>query len=135
MTKTISILGSTGSIGRQTLDVVRHLPVRVATLTAGTNVERMAEQAAEFRPRLISMATKEAAEALRALLPDPAPEILWGEEGLLAAAEAEEADTVITAVVGMVGLRPTLAALRPGNLIGFYRVIRENGKRPAVFPL
>ena len=118
MTKTISILGSTGSIGRQTLDVVRHLPVRVAALTAGTNVERMAEQAAEFRPRLISMATKEAAEALRALLPDPAPEILWGEEGLLAAAEAEEADTVITAVVGMVGLRPTLAALRRGKRIG-----------------
>ena len=118
MTKTISILGSTGSIGRQTLDVVRHLPIKVAALTAGTNVERMAEQVAEFRPRLVSMATKEAAEALRARLPAPAPEILWGEAGLLAAATAEEADTVITAVVGMVGLKPTLAALRQGKRIG-----------------
>jgi 1-deoxy-D-xylulose-5-phosphate reductoisomerase len=118
MTKTISILGSTGSIGRQTLDVVRHLPVRVAALTAGSSVERMAEQVAEFRPRLVSMATEEAAEALRRLLPEPRPQILWGEEGLLAAATLEEADTVITAVVGMVGLRPTLAALQRGKRIG-----------------
>ena len=118
MTKTLSILGSTGSIGRQTLDVVRHLPVKVAALTAGTNVQRMAEQIAEFRPRLVSMATEAAAKELDALLPDPKPEILWGEAGLLAAAAAEEADTVITAVVGMVGLKPTLAALRLGKRIG-----------------
>ena len=118
MTQVLSILGSTGSIGRQTLDVVRRLPIRVAALTAGTNVERMAEQIAEFRPRLVSMASKEAAEALRALLPEPRPEILWGMEGLLAAATAEEADTVITAVVGMVGLRPTLAALERSKRIG-----------------
>lgn len=118
MTKTISILGSTGSIGRQTLDVVRHLPIQVAALTAGTNVERMAEQVALFRPRLVSMATPAAAEALRRLLPQPSPEILWGEAGLLAAATVSEADTVITAVVGMVGLRPTLAALAQGKRIG-----------------
>ena len=79
MTKTLSILGSTGSIGRQTLDVVRHLPIRVAALTAGTNAERMAEQAAEFRPRLVSMATEAAAKELKALLPHPQPEIRWGE--------------------------------------------------------
>ena len=118
MTKTLSILGSTGSIGRQTLDVVRHLPVQVAALTAGTNVSRMAEQIAEFRPRLVSMATEAAAKELAALLPDPKPEILWGEAGLLAAAELEEADTVVTAVVGMVGLKPTLAALKRGKRIG-----------------
>ena len=118
MTKSLSILGSTGSIGRQTLDVVRRLPVKVAALTAGTNVARMAEQVLEFRPRLVSMGSREAAEALRALLPDPKPEILWGEAGLLAAATAEEADTVVTAVVGMVGLRPTLAALERGKRIG-----------------
>ena len=118
MTQVLSILGSTGSIGRQTLDVVRHLPIKVAALTAGTNAERMAEQIAEFRPRLVSMATEAAAERLRALLPDPKPEILWGEAGLLAAAAAEEADTVITAVVGMVGLKPTLAALERGKRIG-----------------
>ncbi len=118
MTKTIAILGSTGSIGRQTLDVVRRLPIQVAALTAGTNVSRMAEQVAEFRPRLVSMATEAAARELEALLPDPRPEILWGEDGLLAAAAAEEADTVITAVVGMVGLKPTLAALKQGKRIG-----------------
>ena len=118
MTKILSILGSTGSIGRQTLDVVRHLPVKVAALTAGTNVKRMAEQIAEFRPRLVSMATEAAARELEALLPDPKPEILWGDAGLLAAAELEEADTVITAVVGMVGLKPTLAALKRGKRIG-----------------
>ena len=118
MTQVLSILGSTGSIGRQTLDVVRHLPIRVAALTAGTNVRWMAEQIAEFRPRLVSMATEAAARELRALLPAPAPEILWGEAGLLAAATVEEADTVVTAVVGMVGLRPTLAALERGKRIG-----------------
>ena len=118
MTNTISILGSTGSIGRQTLDVVRHLPVKVAALTAGTNVARMAEQVQAFRPRLVSMGTEAAAKALADLLPDPKPRILWGEEGLLAAATLPEADTVLTAVVGMVGLRPTLAALRQGKRIG-----------------
>lgn len=118
MTKTLSILGSTGSIGRQTLDVVRHLPIRVAALTAGTNVERMAEQVREFRPQLVSMATEAAAQELRTLLPEPVPEILWGEEGLLAAASLDEADTVVTAVVGMVGLRPTLAALERGKRVG-----------------
>ena len=118
MTKILSILGSTGSIGRQTLDVVRRLPVKVAALTAGTNAQRMAEQIAEFHPRLVSMATEAAAKDLAALLPEPKPEILWGEAGLLAAAELEEADTVITAVVGMVGLKPTMAALKRGKRIG-----------------
>ncbi len=118
MTKTLSILGSTGSIGRQTLDVVRHLPIKVAALTAGTNVRRIAEQIAEFRPRLVSMATEASARELKELLPAPRPEILWGEEGLLAAATVDEADTVVTAVVGMVGLKPTLAALRKGKRIG-----------------
>lgn len=118
MTNTLSILGSTGSIGRQTLDVVRHLPIRVAALTAGTNAARMAEQVREFHPRLVCMATEAAARELRDLLSDPRPEILWGEAGLLAAASIDEADTVITAVVGMVGLRPTLAALERGKRIG-----------------
>ena len=118
MTKTLSILGSTGSIGRQTLDVVRHLPIRVLALTAGTNVDRMAEQIDEFRPVLVSMATEEAAEALKARLSGYTPRILWGEAGLMAAASLPEADTVVTAVVGMVGLKPTLAALEQGKRIG-----------------
>lgn len=118
MTKKLSILGSTGSIGRQTLDVVRHLPITVVSLTAGTNVERMAEQCVEFRPRLAVMSTEEAALQLKTRLAGQKIEIKWGEEGLLAAATMEEADTVVTAVVGMVGLRPTLAALSCGKRIG-----------------
>lgn len=118
MTKNLSVLGSTGSIGRQTLDVVRHLPIRVLALTAGTNAARMAEQIAEFRPVLVSMATEAAAEELKSRLDGYTPLILWGEAGLLAAASLEEADTVVTAVVGMIGLKPTLAALEQGKRIG-----------------
>lgn len=118
MTKTVSILGSTGSIGRQTLDVVQHLPIRVAALAAGTNVARMAEQCRAFHPQLAVMATEEAAENLRRELNDPSVHILFGEEGLIAAATVEDADTVIMAVVGMLGLKPTLAAVRAGKRIG-----------------
>ena len=118
MTKQLSILGSTGSIGRQTLDVVRHLPVRVVALTAGTNVERMAEQCLEFRPKLAVMATEAAAAALRERLSGQGIAVRSGEEGLLEAATVEEADAVVTAVVGMVGLKPTLAALEQGKRIG-----------------
>ncbi len=111
MTKTVSILGSTGSIGRQTLEVVEQLPIKVAALTAGGNVELMAQQCRKFRPELAVMATPEAAEALRDALGTQKLRILSGMEGLLAAAEHEQADTVVTAVVGMLGLRPTLAAI------------------------
>ncbi len=111
MTKTVSILGSTGSIGRQTLEVVEQLPIKVAALTAGGNVELMAQQCRKFRPELAVMATPEAAEALRDALGTQKIRILSGMEGLLAAAEHEQADTVVTAVVGMLGLRPTLAAI------------------------
>ncbi len=111
MTKTVSILGSTGSIGRQTLEVVEQLPIKVAALTAGGNVELMAQQCRKFRPELAVMATPEAAQALRDALGTQNLRILSGMEGLLAAAEHEQADTVVTAVVGMLGLRPTLAAI------------------------
>lgn len=112
MTKNLSVLGSTGSIGRQTLDVVRQLPVRVVALTAGTNVERMVRQCREFHPELAVMATEAAAQELKAALVGETTTVLFGTEGLIAAAEHEKADTVVTAVVGMVGLRPTLAAIR-----------------------
>ncbi len=112
MTKNLSILGSTGSIGRQTLDVVRQLGVRVVALTAGTNVERMAQQCREFCPMLAVMATEAAAAELKTALAGQDITVLSGEAGLIAAAEYDAADTVLTAVVGMVGLRPTLAAIR-----------------------
>jgi 1-deoxy-D-xylulose-5-phosphate reductoisomerase len=117
-TKTVSILGSTGSIGRQTLDVVRRLPIRVAALSAGSNVSRMAAQCREFHPTLAVMATEKAANELSAELSGQDIHILYGAEGLMAAAAIDSADTVITAVVGMVGLAPTLAAIRAGKRIG-----------------
>ena len=119
MVKCVSILGSTGSIGRQSLDVISRLEgIRVAALTAGSGVARMAEQCRQFRPRLAVMATRQAAEQLRQELNDPEIAISWGEEGLIQAATMEEADCVITAVVGMVGLKPTLAAIRAKKRIG-----------------
>ena len=118
MTKCVSVLGSTGSIGRQTLDVVSRLGISVGALTAGHNVDLMAEQCRIFRPRLAVMETLEGAEALRRALGTQDIEIRCGAEGLLRAAELPEADTVVTAVVGMVGLKPTLAAIRRGKRIG-----------------
>ena len=118
MVKCVSILGSTGSVGRQTLDIVEHLNVPVAALTAGTNAERMAQQCRKYRPLLAVMATQQAAEALRRELGDDAVQVAWGEEGLIRAATMPQADCVITAVVGMLGLKPTLAAIREKKRIG-----------------
>lgn len=113
MTKYLSILGSTGSIGRQTLEVVEQMEqIRVVALTAGTNVERMAAQCRKFRPELAAMATEEAARQLENELQGEKIRVLHGMDGLIAAAAYEKADTVVTAVVGMVGLRPTLAAIQ-----------------------
>lgn len=118
MVKCVSILGSTGSIGRQSLDIIRHLGISVAALTAGTRVEPMAQQCRMYRPRLAVMATQAAAKDLSLLIGDLETEIAWGEEGLIRAATMDEAECVITAVVGMVGLKPTLAAIRKGKRIG-----------------
>ena len=110
MTKNVSILGCTGSIGRQTLEVVEQLPIKVVAMTAGTNVELMVQQCRQFQPELAVMSTKEAADRLASELGDNT-RVMWGMDGLIAAAEYESADTVVTAVVGMLGLRPTLAAI------------------------
>ena len=119
MVKCISLLGSTGSIGRQSLDIISRMPgIRVCALTAGTNVERMAQQCRDFRPELAVMATQEAAEQLSEAVTDLPVRISWGEGGLIEAATMKDADCVITAVVGMVGLKPTLAAIRARKRIG-----------------
>ncbi|MBS5571176.1 MAG: 1-deoxy-D-xylulose-5-phosphate reductoisomerase [Clostridiales bacterium] len=124
----IAILGSTGSIGTQTLKVVEELNaaaqtesnphIEIAALAAGDNVERIARQAACFRVPLLSVATAEGAARLEELLkrtaPELKPEIFYGEEGLLQVAECG-AELLVTAIVGMVGLRPTLAAIRRGT--------------------
>lgn len=119
MVNCVSVLGSTGSIGRQSLDVIGRLGgVRVAALTAGSSVQVMAQQCRQFRPRLAVMATQQAAQALAQELRGQQIEIAWGEDGLIQAATLPEADCVITAVVGMVGLKPTLAAIRAKKRIG-----------------
>ena len=118
MVKCVSILGSTGSIGRQTLDIIDNLNLPVAALTAGSNAERMAQQCRKYRPKLAVMSTQAAAAQLKEMIADLSTEIMWGEEGLIAAATIPEADCVITAVVGMVGLKPTLAAIRAHKRIG-----------------
>ena len=119
MVKNVSILGSTGSIGRQSLDIISRMEgVGVCALTAGSSVELMAQQCREFKPALAVMATEKAALELQAALSDLDIRVSWGEAGLIEAATMENADCVITAVVGMVGLKPTLAAIRAGKRIG-----------------
>ena len=119
MMKKISILGSTGSIGRQTLDVISRMEgVEVVALTAGTSVDRMAQQCRAFQPKLAVMGSEEAARKLREQITDLDIRISWGEAGLIEAATIPEADCVITAVVGMLGLKPTLAAIGAHKRIG-----------------
>ena len=115
MTKTLALLGATGSIGQQTLQVARELGLRVAALTARDNVDKLEAQVRQFLPRLAVLYDPAAAEELRQRVADLDVEVLSGPEGLLAAASMEEADTVVTAVVGSVGLAPTLAAIEKGK--------------------
>ncbi|RHR09122.1 1-deoxy-D-xylulose-5-phosphate reductoisomerase [Pseudoflavonifractor sp. AF19-9AC] len=118
MSSCVSILGSTGSIGRQSLEVIAACGMRVAALTANSSVQKLEEQARQFHPELAVMMDEEAAADLRVRLADTDIRVAGGMEGLLEAAVIPSADTVITAVVGMVGLRPTLAAIREGKRIG-----------------
>lgn len=117
MTNTITILGSTGSIGRQSLDVAEQLGLRVAALTANTNVERMEAQCRKFRPKLAVMTDEGASRELTMRLADTDIKVRGGLEALSEAAALPEADTVVTAVVGVVGLKPTLVAIHAGKRI------------------
>ena len=112
MTKTISLLGATGSIGRQTLAVAQELGLSVAALTANRQVDLLEQQARQFRPRLAVLYDPAAAKELRERLRGTGIEVMEGPEGLTAAATLPEADTVVTAVMGMRGTAaPTLAAI------------------------
>jgi len=117
MKRTISILGSTGSIGRQSLDVIAACGMKVAALTANSSVELMEQQVRQFKPELVVLMNEEAANELRTRIADTNTRVAWGMKGLIEAASIPSADTVITAVVGMVGLRPTLAAIQAGKRI------------------
>jgi len=114
--KRLAVLGSTGSVGEQTLEVAAAFPDRysVAALAAGRNVEKLAGQVRRFRPGLVSVADAEAARKLEALLGGEPPALRVGAEGLCAVATAE-ADLVVSALVGAVGLEPTLAAIEAGR--------------------
>jgi 1-deoxy-D-xylulose-5-phosphate reductoisomerase len=117
MVHSISILGSTGSIGKQTVDVAEHLGLRVRALTALSNIDLLEKQARQLKPELVAVYSHTAAEQLSASLSDTGIRVLSGMEGLLAAAELPDTDCVVTAVSGAVGLRPTLAAIRQGKRI------------------
>ena len=112
MTNTISILGSTGSIGRQTLEVAEQMGLRVGAITAHSSVKMMEEQVRKFRPALAVLTDESAANDLKSRIADTDTKVVGGFDGLMEAAVLPEADTVVTAVVGMVGLRPTLAAIK-----------------------
>ncbi len=117
MTETLSLLGSTGSIGRQTLDVCREQGIRVAALAAGRSVDLLEAQAREFSPRLAVLYDMDAALELANRLKGLDIEVAYGLEGLRRAASLPESGTVVTAMVGMAGLRPTLAAIEAGKRI------------------
>lgn len=116
--RNIAILGSTGSIGTQTLDIVRNNPdLKVWGLAAGNNIKLMEEQVREFKPRLAVMGNEEAAKELKTLIADMDVKVMAGMEGMLELAVMEETDTIVTAIVGMIGIRPTIAAIKAGKTI------------------
>ena len=117
MVTSLSILGSTGSIGRQSLAAAAHLGIPVAAIAARSDIALLERQAREFRPRLAAVFDEDAAADLRVKLADTPTEVLAGMDGLMEAAALPEADCVVTAVSGSVGLRPTLTAIDEGKRI------------------
>lgn len=110
--KRIAILGSTGSIGTQTLEIVRENPdLEVVGLAAGANIDLFEKQVREFKPRLVSLRDEAACRELKVRLADLDVEIISGMDGLLGIAEMEESEVLVTAIVGMIGIRPTIAAI------------------------
>lgn len=116
--KAIGVLGSTGSIGTQTLEIVRNnKDLKVVALAAGTNVTLMEQQVREFQPRLAVMGNTDAANDLKQRLQDTDTRVLAGMDGMLEMAVLEEMDVFVTAIVGMIGIRPTIAAIEAGKTI------------------
>ena len=115
--KNIAVLGSTGSIGTQTLDVVRANPERlcVKALAAGHNITQLESQIREFHPQIAAVWDEEKAKELWICTADLPVKIVSGMEGLLEIAQMEEAEVLVTAIVGMIGIRPTIAAIKAGK--------------------
>ena len=117
MTSNLSVLGSTGSIGKQSLDVCRKCGYTVKALTAFSSVDEIEAQAREFRPELVALVDEKSAETLKIKLKDTSVRVLSGIDGVCECAALESADTVLNSVVGMAGLKPTLTAVRAGKKI------------------
>ena len=115
----ISVLGSTGSIGVQTLDVARMHGIKVCALTANKSIELLEKQAREFMPDIVGVLDEKSAEKLKISLADTNIKVIGGKEGIIEAAQHEKADTVVNAVVGVAGLLPTPAAVRAGRNLAF----------------
>ena len=114
--KKIAILGSTGSIGTQTLEVVRNnKELMVTALSAGSNIQKLEEQIREFQPQYAVVFEEEKAKELRVKVADLAVQVLSGMDGLLTIATMEDVDILVTAIVGMIGIRPTIAAIESGK--------------------
>lgn len=114
--KKIAILGSTGSIGTQTLEVARENgDIQVLGLAAGNNIKLLETQIREFKPRLVAVWKEEKAKELRELVKDLEVKVVYGMEGLLEVARMEETEILVTAIVGMIGIRPTIEAIKAGK--------------------
>ena len=114
--KKIAVLGSTGSIGTQTLEIVRaNGDIRVESVAAGSNIDLLEKQIREFHPRIAAVWNEEKAKELTVRVADTRTRVLSGKEGIIAAATVEKADTVVTGIVGMIGIEPTIAAIRCGK--------------------
>ena len=114
--KYISIIGSTGSIGTQTLDIVRsNKDLKVTALAAGTSIDLLEKQAREFQPVIVAVYNEQKAEELKLRLADTNIKVCAGMDGLLEAATQEQCSVVVTAIVGMIGIRPTIAAMKAGK--------------------
>lgn len=117
MTEKLAILGSTGSIGMQALEVCENLNIQVAGLAAGNNIERLEEQARNFRPSLVSVMDAEKGKELKIKLQDTSIRVVWGPEGMQELVSLPDVSTVLTSVVGIVGLIPTMQAISAGKSI------------------
>jgi 1-deoxy-D-xylulose-5-phosphate reductoisomerase len=115
--KAISVLGSTGSIGTQTMDIVRANPaeLRISALAAGSNIELLEKQVREFKPVLAAVFNEDKARELKAALADTSVRVVAGMDGIIEAATLDESDCVLTSMVGMIGIRPTIAAIKAGK--------------------
>lgn len=116
--KQIAILGSTGSIGTQTLEVVRENgDIQVLAMAAGNNIALLEQQIREFHPKLVAVWSEEKAKELRDQIKDTKTEVMWGMDGLIAVSVYKDVEILVTAIVGMIGIRPTIEAIKAGKHI------------------